>query len=376
MLVNEELQKIKLDTVSANPAKYYRIVKAISQNKTYIGVMSLISISSIESIIESWETNPILGAARTANIGATIVVLKTRYLEGKYSNVSKLGTKAVKANASVIQGLQRTITRFGFIGVVFSTVDAIVMTALKSSNDKDAAWLYATSGALGVLGFAVPLLLKSTAGGIAGLIIAGVSIGVYLLAQWFTDSDFETFIKRTVFTDSSPKTGSDYNCEGKLPHIVIRELASQNWRKNYAETEFYADYANLLEEFTMCYVMVPRIDVKASYVYGSEYMDQRGTGSDLAEFRVIVDCNLSSLIYASQEVQMEIYFVVDNWIGSNYKTMISSDNSTYNSSLTYRESSDKANTSTIRECFSANLQQGGNYRVYCRDNGYIVVLSK
>lgn len=232
-------------------------IKYITQHNAYFGIMSLFYMHSLFSLAEKDTASALFSSAQLVTGG---VALRAMFLEKLAEREMGITIQAKEAKLGIHK---KVFKRFVFVGNAIEVVDYFWKAIGEySKNDHDAAIFYALAGVASAMGI-VYVIGQGAYGGWVGIALAVLVVGFVLLAEHYSDTEMEKFIKRTIFGDQCNFFFKNTNID--VLHKDIKLIGTTSAAALVKEKPYLADYKFQMEEFLMIQMLTPNINVGVSY---------------------------------------------------------------------------------------------------------------
>lgn len=292
---------VRLDVVKERPTKADVLAHLLSENLVYQGIMDVMFLAAFMSVVD--ENDPRKAAIHSLSFVSGVVAMQRRYVEANIRASSGLGAKARK---EALRKLGKQVRVFGAVGGYISAFeDGCSAFMSYRSKDYDAMLCAAISSAAGASAATIAVFFyKAVWAGWVGLALALVAIAGQLLYTIFSDTEFEVFIKHTVFNKKLKLVPNKLE-----PHLLVSAMAKPEVRIDSANNkEILADYRYQMEEFIYCQAMVPFFSVSAGFSM-VDVLTNSGTRQMVSGFYLRVKSSLAHLALNLENVEMDVYYV-------------------------------------------------------------------
>lgn len=303
---------LRMDTIFDKPKKIYQTLKCLGQNPIYRGIVCLLYLNTLEDIINSYDRDCVKAICQSTELMASFRFL---HLQFKEAGIEALKASEVADKKLLLKGVQRQIQIAMGIGMYAGAAGDFV-SAYKSysNNDYDALMFHSLAGLSGVGGGSLVIFMaNSVKAGWVGIGFAVAVIALRKLGEYYSDTELEKFIKRTVFYDDYEGVRLD----DSTPFLLIQSLSSDNNRREAASgLKVYTDYSFQLEEFIYTQAMMPFFRAYVSY----KYTDNIPGPDKLSQFNVSIESDLAQAGLNLSEIEIKPYYIDDRWLVNNKVT--------------------------------------------------------
>jgi len=239
----------------------------IAKHPAYFGIMSLFYMKSICSLsTQDWGENKRQNAIALIQAGLGVASLRVLVFEALAEK--KLSTTFAEKSFKLAT-LGKVFNKIGVIGSAIELIDSLFnVYDLSKVKDYDAMAVHLLAAGFTGFGVAVtvfPKFISAATAGWIGLACAVIVFGLQFLAEYFKDTEMESFIKKTIFSDSKDLNFHHIeNEENYYRDIIISGTAKTVEKAN--EHSFLTEYHIILEEFMICHLFVPNLHVNFSYM--------------------------------------------------------------------------------------------------------------
>lgn len=349
-------------------------VEYIARHPAYLGIMSMFYVKSIFSLSkQDWSENIQANIVALIQTGLGIASLRVLVLE----NITERKLPATIVEKGLkLRGLGLAFDKIGVIGSVVELFDSLMNAfILFGKKDYDAMAVYVCAAGVTGIGLAVALgskLVSALTAGWIGLVCAVIVFGLQILAEYFKDTEMEIYIKQTIFSNLEElKFDFQDQKENYYKDIVISATTKTIERAN--GSLLLTKYFILLEEFMICHLFIPNLQVNFSYMIEDVIYAVGRAPSMLSRVKGVrlgFSLNLSGFNYDISGFNIYSYFT-SNYKKENKAISLSScmENDLFMTSKEIKDNVSEHNFVIVRDKFKNEFF---HYFLTTRETSYIV----